>query len=547
MVAVSVTADVKRVDDAEDIGGVASRGGGAGAAAEAPLAYQGSNAWNRKGTSSTGSGFEYQPTNDVKTTDDMTATDRRHWMVKHSVSDFPGLRANDGLRVYIGDGTSEYAYITAGTDAIKAAYSEYLLRTATIIIPVSPNVVGYRDATHSSGTPTLTSVDLYAIEAEFASSSAKSENIALDAVDIGAGLDLVGGDGADPDGNWSDFVDADEGTDTNRWGFASSIYSTDGVMFFFGRLRVGGASATEFTGTGRCLWPDGLFEAGFSGPTFDLQNASTVTSDAASHTSLGTTNVEDTRADYTVTGTAGAHTITGTLNNFRNVTLTSAVTVTGGNLEFADLTQGGATLTGATLRVNSASGVAACDDFTVDDTTDLTVIQAGSGHFADYGTIAADQSISWTVKTQGFPVGTTGSPATTTSVGDETILVSVNSGITFTINVVGGATIPSVKNDGSGDVNIVQPQNTATIKGWISGAILVIYDDDAADPQELGTELARNNNITTDEVFNFANAKIGDDIVITMYGATGYKSIQQTETLQAGNSVITLIPQLETN
>jgi len=441
MAVVSVSADNTRIEDSEATTGWASRGGGAGASAEVPLAYQGTNTVNRKITSSTGAGFEYVPTSDSGTTHDMTAAAKAHWMVKHIVTDANGLRSNDGLRVYIGDGTNEYAFITAGTDAVKNAYDEYLLRTATVIVPVNPNIVGYRDSTHSGTGVSLTAVDLFAIEAEFASPSAKSENVGLDAIDLGTGLTLVGGDGVSADGNWSDFVDEDEGTVNNRWGYANSIYGTSGVIFFFGTMTIGSATATEFAGTGVVLWPDGLFDSGFSGVSADLQSASTVIDDTATHISLGTTNTTNTRADYTWTGTSGTGTASHTLRNFRNYTMTSAVTIDGANIACDDLTQAGGTIDNCIFETNSFAGDGWCSDPDFGEISNTTFNQAGAGHAFQ---ITSGTSLTFDNLTFSGYGGTVGSNLVANSGPNDAAFFN-NTGGALTITIDGGSNF-SVRN-----------------------------------------------------------------------------------------------------
>ena len=191
--------------------------------------------------------------------------------------------------------------------------------------------------------------------------------------------------------------------------------------------------------------------------------------------------------------------------------------------------------------------MAACDDFTVDDTTNLTVVQNGAGHFVDYGNIAASSSINWTVKTEGFPVGTTGSPVTTTANGNETILVDVDAGETFTINVASGATIPSVKNDGLGDVNIVAGQVSLEITGTdIVGGKIIIYDEDDADPQNMGTELDRFDPAAASQFFTYSSALAGDTIKIHAL-KTGFKAFIREITRPANDTEFEIILTPETN
>lgn len=482
MAVVAVTANNSRIEDSEATTGWSNRGGGAGVAAEAPLAYQGTNTVNRKITSSTGAGFEYDPAADSGSAQDMTATATSHWMVKAIVSDAGGLRSNDGLRMIIGDSTNEYVFIIAGTDAVKNAYNEYLLRTATLIVPINPNISGYRDGTHSSGTVTLTAVDVFGVDAEFATATAKAENVGVDAIDLGTGLTLVGGDGGDADGVWSDFVDEDEGTVNNRWGYANSIYGTSGVLFFFGTMTIGSATATEFSDTtAQILWPDGLFGAGFSGVSADLQSASTTITDGATHTSLGTTNTEDTRADYTWTGTSGTGTASHTLNNFRNYIMTSAVTLDGGNIEIADLTQASGTIQNSTIRCNSASGVAVCNDPTFTSISNTNFIQAGSGHAFE---ITSTGTYTFTDLTFNGFGGTAGTNSTPSSGANDAMIYN-NSGGAVTINISGGDSV-SVRN-GASATTTVSAAAPITLTNLIAGSR--VYIENTTDSVVLFNEI----------------------------------------------------------
>lgn len=98
---------------------------------------------------------------------------------------------------------------------------------------------------------------------------------------------------------------------------------------------------------------------------------------------------------------------------------------------------------------------------------------------------------------------------------------------------------------GGGSI-IVQETVTLTIGGIVSGAIVSIYDEDSADPQDLGTELQRNNSAGVLESFNYFSTKAGDDVTIS-HLAPGFKQLQQRVTLPANDTLFQLEPQQETN
>jgi len=87
---------------------------------------------------------------------------------------------------------------------------------------------------------------------------------------------------------------------------------------------------------------------------------------------------------------------------------------------------------------------------------------------------------------------------------------------------------------------------TLTVNGLISGTTFVIYDDDSADPQSLGTQLYRNNSSGASDTFIYEAPKVGDNVVVCMY-ADGYKPYQDTVTLTASNASYTVKPIQETN
>ena len=107
------------------------------------------------------------------------------------------------------------------------------------------------------------------------------------------------------------------------------------------------------------------------------------------------------------------------------------------------------------------------------------------------------------------------------------------------------ALFPGVTSMTSDDESIYIPpvSPTLTITGHLVGASVVIYDDETADPQDMGTELAR---------FDTAAASVqyagtaGNQVMITMY-APGYKAFQKSYVIAATDATYTIEPELETN
>jgi len=441
MAVVSVSAQNTRLDDAESTTNWGGIGGGTGEALETDFFYQGSNCIARKGAAGA-RGFYMS--DDVDS--DLSGAGTYNTVMFKVICTTPGLldtKATPGFFISIGSASTPasqssdyYSYYVRGSD-------DYPVDESWQIIPIDPNVVAYRDAT--TGTPGLTVVDYYALEYDQTGVS-KSPNQGVDAVDIGAGLTLVGGDSTDPDGVWSDFSDFDFGTGSNRFGY---VRERDGIFFCFGKLIIGSGTATVFNDTGQTVvFSDGLFAAGFSGVEVDLSNA---TNDVDFTNTLlkgiGTTTDEDTRPIFTVTGTSGAFdALTTTWDNFEAITFTSAATATSCTFSACDsLALAGGTLDSCTIfGASTADSVAFITDSTLANISDCD-FTFSDGHAIEI-TAAGTYSFAGNILT-GYG-GTPGSNLTPSS-GSTDAAIYNNSGGLVTINISGGGSTPSIRNAAS--------------------------------------------------------------------------------------------------
>lgn len=537
MAVVAVTADNNRVEDGEAVTGWSNIGGGAGVSSEPSFPYQGSNCANRKITSATGAGFYYDPTADGGSAVDMTASNRTTLMVKAIVTDYRGLDATDGVLIRIGSGTGDYyAFVIAGSDSPAGAFAAYKAVGGWFVVAIDPNEnATYNDTGKDAGSPVLTAVDYFGGVFAFTASTAKNENCGLDALDVGSGLYLVGGDGGDTDGVWQDFVDEDEGTVANRWGYARN--GEDGTtILLLGNLRIGTdddttSTATEFTDTDAViLWLDHLAAAGFSVATIDLGNASTVVEDGSTHIGIGDTTNVDSRPDYVVTGTSGSLTFNGQLNNFRNVTFTSACTVVDAAINCALLTQGSADISDCVITTNSLTSVACLQDPTFGVTTDLhdvTFIQGGAGHALEIDTAGTYTLTNITFS--GYGADTTDSAA---------IDVTASSG-TVTINWSGG-TAPTYKTAGAtviiqNSVTVKVTARDATDTSTISGA-RVYVEADTGGPLPSGDSVTITRSGTTATVTHTAHGlSTGDKVKIRGADQSDY-NLKTTVTVTGVNT-----------
>lgn len=101
----------------------------------------------------------------------------------------------------------------------------------------------------------------------------------------------------------------------------------------------------------------------------------------------------------------------------------------------------------------------------------------------------------------------------------------------------------TVNNSSTGTLTIATPVPTLTINGHPVGAIVLIHDLNSADPQELGTELFRDNNAAAS--VQYAGVA-GNVVEVSMY-ATGYKPFSIEYTFGATDATLTIKPEVETN
>lgn len=534
MAVVVVTADNTRVEDAEDGTGYSNIGGGASGAAEAPFAYQGSNLFNRKVTSSTGGGFYYDPTADAGSAVDMTAAGLETMMVKIMVSDYGGLDATDGVIIRIGSGTAAYyAFVLAGTDSPATAFQSYRPVGGLLVIPVDPNEnATYNDTAKDAGSPSLTAVDYFGAVFAFTSSSAKNENCGLDAIDIGTGLYLVGGDGVSTDGVWQDFADEDEGTVANRWGYARN--ADGGGILALGNLRIGTdddstSTATGFEDTTAVItWLDHLAAAGFNVATIDLGNASTTITDGALHIGAGDTTNIDSRPDYLVQGASGTGSFSHSLRNFRNVTYTSACDVDGADVECALLTQASAEIQNSTIRTNALTSVACLQDPTFGTTSglhDTTFIQSGAGH-----AIEIDTATTYTFTNldfSGYGADTTDSAALDVTASSGTVTINIQGGTTPTYKTAGATVV--IQNTVTVSVNAKDANDSTNING---ARVLLEADTGGALPVAESVTITR---VTTTASVSHTAHGLSNGAVVAIRGAdqidyNGIKTISNVTT-----------------
>lgn len=442
-------------------------GGGAGGAAETDFVYQGTQCFARKGTTGQrGIVFDDSDaaTTAANTEDLSTATGTYQTVMFKVICISPGLLESSGSglvgqRMEIGSGSADYYY----WDLADGYSNTYPIDKSWKVVAIDPNVTAHGRTT--TGTPNLTGVDWYAYEYDQTAAS-KGINQGMDAVDIGAGLTLTGGDSTNTDGVWQDFSDADWGTSTARYGY---VRESEGTYLILGMMIIGNATATVFQDTGSVvIFVDSLFAAGFSGITVGLSNA-TNDIDFTNNIFLGrgdTATSQDTRPTFTVSGTTGSCTATGsTFDAFSFLTLTSATTFSeciiknSGVITASGTNMSGTSVSDSTVATDAAALVWDVNTDPNGLLDDMSFTKgSGTTHAIEFGTSSPTSMTLTNVTFSGYNASN--------GQNDSTLLISRTTG---TVNItISGGTTPSYKTAGA-TVNIITGVISLTVNGVAAG------------------------------------------------------------------------------
>jgi len=455
MTAVAVAADNLRADPMDTTVNTGGIGGGAGEGIETDVYYQNDAAISRKVTAH---GFF----SDTGAQRDMTVTGRKTWLVKCAVTNYGGVT---NLELRLGTAAGVYWQYIIANNTTKL----YPPKGGFLILAIDPSA-GYEDSAVGGMIVGSNNVlDYFGIYCEC--STSKAENLVMDAIDIGYGLYLTGGDGADADGVFQDFVDNDEGDSTNgRFGY---VTTNEGVLNVLGKLIIGAtsasgvrtASATVFVDAGQTVvFPDNMAAAGFSGLELDLGNATTDISLAGnSYVGRGNTTTTDTRPTLEVFGTSGVANVGAPFTNFASFLLTSACS---GAMTIKD--SGLCTVAGADIAGTYIEGCTASSALLWNTNADpngeldnLTAIMGGTNsHVIELGS-NTPSTITLTGHSYTGYNATTGSNLVANS-GPTDAAIYNNSGKAITINITNGAS-PSVRNGVGATTTVVTGQITLSV------------------------------------------------------------------------------------
>ncbi len=435
-------------------------------------------------------------------------------------------RANGGLVMLVGSAVGTFrAYFVGGKDYGSYPYGGWQN------FVVDPTVIGDND----NGSPTA--YNFAGVGADTLTKVAKGNPLQMDVFRYGRGEFRVSGGES---GNYSNFSDMASYNDdnSNRLGLFQGI---EGGYKFKGYMILGYGSAIEFVDANKSIVVDTTMYVSSDFNNIEVRNNSSIvewTNIAIAQLGINSPLGHDTAS---VCGFK-------ILNDGAVVTKTLCVFTDMGLFYYGS----NAVLNTTTYRrcglvFQYLADVVDCifdepnDIGLVVDNLDYVVgcsfISSGSGHAISMGTISSDTTVTWDNIDSGY---------TDLSSGDETIYVSVDNGVTLTINVASGKSTPSVYNVGTGDVVIVEGQVVLTIEGQPVGSLVVLYDLDSGNSEDLGTRLQTFDPASASEQYTYSGGKSGDGIQVKMI-MEGYRTYSQPYTLSANDAQYTINAEEETN
>ena len=449
----SYTEDLTDIHLMESTTGVSALGGGgAGLSADIDFAIQGTTSITKQVT---GAGVTKGLVADNGATITMGADDHAFVWVYATCPGLLETNANGGMRVTIGTTTGNYNdYYVAGNDTYtKGGHFCYPIRyTTSIPSPGSQTGTPGANPQWFGGQLSVTG-------------TLRAANLAVDASRYGTGAYITAGEIANP-ATFDGFATQNDLV-ANQWGILTAVA---GGFSLQGKFVIGQDNTKTAT---LAYFEDSDIVITLADTPHSLTDFTQIIIDHASSTcnltnititALGTNNP----GQFLVNANNPTTTIIGgTWTSLGIITLQSNTSVDGTTFRTTDqLTLNSATLDNCIIDKNINTAAVIADD--LGDINNCTFNSDGTGHAVDLGIIAASITMSWDNQESGY-AGTDG------VTGNETILVSVDTGQTLTINVAARASIPTIYNTGVGTVTVVSGQVTTlfTVKSLSLGTILV--------------------------------------------------------------------------
>lgn len=424
------------------------------------------------------------------------------WIQIQSASAFDTL-ANNGFSFVVGTNITNYrTYKLAGSGAGEGKPFD---GGGWKLFVIDPTIAG---SIADTGTYSLSTINMVGLWMDTIV-SVRADTIFIDQISIGKGLRVTG------TGTIDEIVDYCTDYTNRAWGVFQKRGS---IAFAYGGLTVGDSTSatinTALTDSGNVV--EFGYTEFWNGTTWALTHPATYNtitlekhaSYTTDYTSTNTSLFGSDGAELAISTDAGS-TISltgGQLKEMTSLTTLSGQTYSGKILSAIDASSISNTPTDCTwdlcglITIESGGGLSGC---TVSNslatsalsTTSLNVLSVcsfvsdGTGHGVNLGTISSTQSMNWNNDDSGY---------TAASSGNETILVSVDNGITLTINVGSGYSTPSVYNTGTGTVSVVSGQVTTKVTVKHSdGSLLttqnanVLLEAASGGPLSVGTDIIK--------------------------------------------------------
>lgn len=385
-------------------------------------------------------------------------------------------KTNGGMQVFIGNSSSVFnQYYINGSDTYP--YGGWVNYVA------DPTVT----ATTSTGNPSAP-WEATGIGVDLSTGISKGNSFTIDHIRWGRGEAIItDGDLANGYANFDALAVVNDNPTTGRWGLFQDV----GGSYLWKGLMTLGESGTpvDFRDSNIVISID---NTEFVAPAFNRIEVNDATSNiewiSVNISSLGTVSKGEFEAiaDATILHQACTFTDMSTFiyQSNSDIDLTTF-------RRCGQVTQGSAVFTDNLFDESIATVALVANS--LNNVTGNTFNSDGTGHAVNLGNITTTQALTWDNFESGYVTGTTGSPVTTGTSGNETLLCNVSTGEVLTINVADGASVPSVKNDGSGTVNVVAGQYDFIISGL-----------------EINTEVTILTAGTQTELFHVENTSVSD-------------------------------------
>lgn len=392
----------------------------------------------------------------------------------------PGITDNLATRgAYVLIGTSTTAYVqfhVEGNDTYGAGGRVGKCYVVDYVTTANTGSIPYRTVGGTPGaTPTYFGFGLKT------TATAKGSNIGCDAIRYGTGAYITAGESADP-ATFDGFATQNDSIN-NRWGIFTKIgttYELQGI-FAIGQNNVGTGTLAYFDDSDVSITVVDTVHSATNFTQFLIDHASTeVYWTNILVTASGTNNkgLLEVVTDPTAFDQIGC-----VFTDFGTTTLTASCTVVGNTYRGCDtVTQGGASFDACTFDKTISTTAALVTTGTtfnsIGSTTANNFVGDGTttpGHAVDAGsitggTVGAPLTLNWYntldngVTNQSTWEGSTqASTGGTQGTANSAITMNVAAGTYVKVSVAAGATIPTIQNTGTGNLEITANEVTLTI------------------------------------------------------------------------------------